>query len=92
MRKIFFLIRKEFIQILRNKFLFRAILGVPVVQMLILVPAITFELKTVDLAVNDNDHSPESRALISRLEASSFFKIGALPMNEKEAGVTPIFR
>lgn len=86
MRKIFFLIRKEFIQILRNKFLFRAILGVPVVQMLILVPAITFELKTVDLAVNDNDHSAESRALISRIEASSFFKITASAMNEKEAG------
>jgi len=86
MRKIFFLIRKEFIQILRNKFLFRAILGVPVIQMLILVPAITFELKTVDLAINDNDHSPESRALISRLEASSFFKVTAAAMNEKEAG------
>jgi len=85
MRKIIFLIRKEFRQIFRNKFLSRAILLVPVVQMLILVPAITFELKRVDLAISDNDHSHESRALISRLEGSSFFRVTANALNEKEA-------
>ena len=85
MRKILFLIRKEFRQIFRNKFLFRAILLVPVVQMLILVPAITLELKHVDLAVTDNDHSPDSRALISRLEGSSFFRVTATARDEKEA-------
>jgi len=85
MRKILFLIRKEFRQIFRNTFLFRAIIAVPVVQMRILVPAITFELKRVDLAVMDSDHSSESRALVSRLQGSSFFRINAAARDEKEA-------
>ena len=45
MRTIFYLIRKEFIQIFRNKFISKAIFAVPIVQMLILVPAVTFEIK-----------------------------------------------
>jgi ABC-2 type transport system permease protein len=84
MRKVIFLIQKEFRQIFRNKFLLRAILMVPVLQMLVLVPAITFELKSVNLGVRDNDHSPESRALISRLIGSSFFRITAVPENDKD--------
>ena len=49
MRTILYLIRKEFIQIFRNKFIGRAIFAVPIVQMLILVPAVTFEIKNVRL-------------------------------------------
>jgi ABC-2 type transport system permease protein len=75
MRTIFYLIRKEFIQIFRNKFISKAIFAVPVVQMLILVPAITFEIKNVRLAVIDKDMTPESRGLITKLEGSSFFKV-----------------
>ncbi len=85
MRKTIFLIRKEFRQIFRNTFLFRAIIAVPIVQMLILVPAITFELKRVDLAVMDSDRTSESRALVSRLQGSSFFRTNADARNEKEA-------
>ncbi len=84
MRKVLFLIQKEFRQILRNKFLVRAILLVPVIQMLVLVPAVTFEIKSVDLGVRDNDHSPESRELISRLTGSSFFRITATPLNDDQ--------
>ena len=51
MRTILYLIRKEFIQIFRNKFISKAIFAVPIVQMLILVPAITFEIKNVKLAL-----------------------------------------
>jgi len=61
MRTTFYLIRKEFIQIFRNKFISKAIFAVPIVQMLILVPAITFELKNVDLVIIDKDLTPESR-------------------------------
>ena len=47
MRIIFYLIRKEFFQIFRNKFISKAIFAVPLVQKLILVPAVTFEIKHV---------------------------------------------
>ena len=85
MRTILYLIRKEFIQIFRNKFISKAIFGVPLVQMLILVPAVTFEIKHVNLCIIDNDISSESRGLISKLEGSTFFKIKFSTWSEKEA-------
>ena len=75
MRTILYLIRKEFIQIFRNKFISKAIFAVPIVQMLILVPAITFEIKNVKLTIIDKDMTSESRGLISKLEGSTFFKV-----------------
>jgi ABC-2 type transport system permease protein len=85
MRKLMFLLRKEFRQIVRNPFMIRAIIAVPIIQMLILVPAVTFEIKRIDLAVIDNDHSPSSRELLARLSGSSFFRITATPVNIEEA-------
>jgi ABC-2 type transport system permease protein len=85
MRIILYLIRKEFLQIFRNKFISKAIFGVPIVQMLLLVPAITFEIKDVKLCVLDRDMSTGSRALISQLEGSTFFKIKYSAFSEEEA-------
>ena len=85
MRTILYLIRKEFLQIFRNKFISKAIFGVPIIQMLILVPAITFEIKNVNLCIIDNDQSSESRGLISKLEGSTFFKVTHTTWSEKEA-------
>ena len=85
MRTIFYLIRKEFIQIFRNKFISKAIFGVPIVQMLILVPAVTFELKNVKLVIIDRDMTTESRGLINKLEGSSFFKVSYTTFSEDEA-------
>jgi ABC-2 type transport system permease protein len=85
MRTILFLIRKEFLQIFRNKFISKAIFAVPIVQMLILVPAVTLELKNVSLAVIDEDMSPESRGLITKLSGSTFFRITATTFSEDDA-------
>lgn len=85
MRTILYLIRKEFIQIFRNKFISKAIFAVPIVQMLILVPAVTFELKNVDIVIIDKDLTPESRGLISKLAGSTFFRIAGKTYSEKEA-------
>lgn len=85
MRTIFYLIRKEFIQIFRNKFISKAIFAVPIIQMLILVPAVTLELKNVRLAVIDKDMTSESRGLISKLNGSTFFKVTYSTFSEDEA-------
>jgi ABC-2 type transport system permease protein len=85
MRTILYLIRKEFIQIFRNKFISKAIFAVPIVQMLILVPAVTFEIKNINLTVMDNDLTPQSRGLISKLEGSTFFNVRYTTFSEKEA-------
>ena len=84
MRTILYLIRKEFIQIFRDKFMGRAIFAVPLVQMLLLVPAITFEVKNVKLCLIDRDMSADSRRLINQLEGSTFFKIRYSTFSEEE--------
>lgn len=86
MRTTLFLIRKEFIQIFRNKFISKAVFAIPLLQMLLLVPALTFELKNADIAVVDMDRSPASRSLVSKLESTGFFTIAGTVFSEKEAG------
>jgi ABC-2 type transport system permease protein len=85
MRTILYLIRKEFLQIFRNKFISKAIFAVPVVQMLILVPAVTFEIRNIRLCIIDNDLTPESRGLTQKLEGSTFFRVVASTFSETEA-------
>lgn len=85
MRTILYLIRKEFLQIFRDKFIGKAVFGIPIVQMLILVPAVTFEIRNVKMCIMDQDRSVESRALVSRLEGSSFFRVTHATLSEKEA-------
>ena len=85
MRTTLYLIRKEFLQIFRNKFISKAIFAVPIVQMLLLVPAVTFEIKNVDLCVVDMDLSTASRSLITRLEGSSFFRVNQQSFSLEEA-------
>ena len=85
MKKLIFLLSKEFRQIRRNPFMIRAIIAVPVLQMLILVPAVTFEVKRIDLAVIDNDRSQASRELLAKLTGSSFFVVAATPATVTEA-------
>jgi ABC-2 type transport system permease protein len=85
MRTILYFIRKEFLQIFRDRFIGRAIFAVPLVQMLLLVPAVTFEIRNIDLCIIDRDMSSESGKLLSQLEGSGFFKIRHYASSEEEA-------
>jgi ABC-2 type transport system permease protein len=75
MRILRFLLRKEFTQILRDKLMLRQMLLMPIVQLLILASAATFEVKTARLYVVDLDRSETSRGLVDRIRASGRFKI-----------------
>jgi ABC-2 type transport system permease protein len=75
MRTILFLLQKEFLQVFRNKTMLPIIFVVPIVQLLILVNAATFEIKNVNLAIVDHDHSSLSRSLISHFEGSPLYTI-----------------
>jgi ABC-2 type transport system permease protein len=85
MRQILYLLQKEFTQIFRDKFLGKVIFIIPLVQILILAPAITFEVKNLKLAIIDNDHSVTSRALINKFASSPFYTIAAQTNSEDEA-------
>jgi ABC-2 type transport system permease protein len=75
MRTILFIIQKEFRQILRNKGMLPIIFVLPIMQLLILSNAASFEVKNIAFSYIDHDHSKASRELISKFSASNYFKI-----------------
>jgi ABC-2 type transport system permease protein len=84
MKTLFYVIQKEFIQVRRNKTMLRMIIMIPLLQMLVLVFAATYDLKNVDIFLVDNDMSSTSRKLASKLEASPFFTINNTSFNPDE--------
>ena len=80
MRTLGFLLRKEFLQIFRDRFMVRIMIMMPIVQLLLLSSAATFEVKRAQMYVVDRDHSAASRGLVDRLRASRRFVVaGASP-------------
>ncbi len=83
MRRLLFLIRKEFQELKRNPRMFPVLFVAPVIQLGILGYAATTDVQNVPMLVADGDRSPESRNLIGRFEGSPYFSI---------AGVVPTVR
>jgi len=75
MKTIQYIIQKEFKQIFRNKGMLPIIFVLPLLQLIILSNAATFEVKNIKFAYIDNDHSTSSRALIEKFEASTYFNV-----------------
>ncbi len=75
MKTIVFIIQKEFKQIFRNKGMLPIIFILPLLQLVILSNAATFEIKNIKFSYIDNDHSSTSRALIEKFDASTYFNI-----------------
>jgi len=75
MRTIAFIIRKEFIQLFRNKVMVRIIFVLPLIQLVILSYTATFEIKVIRLHVVDFDRSQTARDLIGHFSGSPFYKI-----------------
>ena len=85
MRTLSFLLRKEFSQIFRNKAIVAMILVLPVVQLIILPLAANYEVKNINLAVVDHDHSTYSQKLVSKITASGYFKLTGFNASFNEA-------
>lgn len=73
MRTIKFLLKKEFLQIFRNKAMLPLIFVMPLVQLLILSNAATYEIKNIKFSVVDLDQSKFSRELISKFTSTGYF-------------------
>ena len=75
MRTIFFLVRKEFLQIFRDHTTVFQIFMIPVVQLLVLANAATFDLKRTRILVVDEDRTTVSAGLVQRLEGGREFRV-----------------
>jgi len=80
-----FLIEKEFKQLLRNSFLPKMILMMPITMMLIMPWAANQEVKDINLSIVDNDHSTYSERLINKMTSSGYFRLTDVSSTNEEA-------
>jgi ABC-2 type transport system permease protein len=85
MRTIGFLLRKEFRQIFRDATMLRMLLVIPIIQLLVLSNAATFEVDEGKLWVVDQDASSVSRGLLSRIQGSRRFVLTGSSMSMDDA-------
>jgi ABC-2 type transport system permease protein len=75
MKTILYIIQKEFKQIFRNKGMLPIIFVLPLLQLIILSNAATFEVKNIKFGYIDNDRTSTSRALVEKFNASTYFNV-----------------
>ena len=75
MKTIGYIIQKEFKQIFRNKAMLPLIFILPLIQLVILSNAATFEVKDIKFSYVDHDKTSFSRELIDKFKASTYFNV-----------------
>jgi len=85
MKTILYIVQKEFKQIFRNKGMLPIIFVMPLIQLIILSNAATFEVKNIKFSFIDFDQSTYSRELVSKFESSKYFNVVDDFSSEKEA-------
>src|SRR4030067_3685323 len=78
------LIRKEFIQIGRDKRTLILVLVIPIMQLFLLGYAATNDVRNVPLAVYEQDRGPEARLLLDAYRAADYFEIAYDAGSESE--------
>lgn len=80
-----FLLEKEFKQILRNTFLPKLIVLMPIMMLLFLPWAADLEVKNINISVVDNDRSTYSDRLIQKILSSDYFVLQDVSDSYNEA-------
>lgn len=84
MRTLYFIIEKEFKQLLRSKGLVRTLFLTPIIQLLLMPMAANFSVKNINIAFIDQDHSSLSTKMIQKITASGHFKLVGEVKNTEE--------
>lgn len=79
------IIRKEFIQMRRDRLTFAMMVGIPIIQLILFGYAINTNPKYLPSAVLAEDNSPYTRAFIQSLENTEYFKITRQVTTEAQA-------
>jgi ABC-2 type transport system permease protein len=58
---------------------------IPIVQLLVLAYAVTFEIRNINLVIVDQDNSTMSRALVSKFKAPKFYTVKGFAPNYSQA-------
>jgi ABC-2 type transport system permease protein len=82
--RLFSIIRKEFIQIMRDRRTLIIILIIPIIQLFLLGYSATSDVRNVPLAVLDQCRCTESRSLLEAYRAANYFKLAYTVDSEDE--------
>lgn len=82
--RIIELLRKEFIQLFRDKRMRMIVFVMPIIQLLIFGYVLILDINNVNFGVLDMDKTYESRNVINAFEASPYFTLNLYAKNEKE--------
>jgi ABC-2 type transport system permease protein len=78
------ILRKEFIQLLREPRMRGMVFLAPLIQLVMFGYAVSLDVDHARIAWRDMSQTPESRALRGRFEGSGRFQVVALPQSEEE--------
>jgi ABC-2 type transport system permease protein len=84
MKVLGFILQKEFRQIFRDKTILAMMFAMPIIQLIILPLAANFDVKNINVAYVDHDHSTYSRKLINKIGSSGYFLIAGSPSSYKD--------
>lgn len=79
------MVRKEFVQMRRDRLTFAMMIGIPLIQLILFGYAINSDPRHLPTAVLSADNSPYARAITSGMQTSTFFQITHHPNSRQEA-------
>ncbi len=85
MKKLRFILKKEFRLIFRDKTILAMMFAMPTIQLIIIPQAMDFDIKRINISVVDHDHSTYSDKLISKIGSSGYFKLVSSDLSYKKA-------
>lgn len=74
-----YLIEKEFKLIQRNSFIKRIVIMMPVMVILLLPYAASYDIKDLNIQITDNDNTPASRQLSHKILSGGYFRSAPMP-------------
>jgi ABC-2 type transport system permease protein len=75
LRQLRVLLRKEFMHLRRDPVILRLLLVMPIIQLMVLANAATFEVKTAALWIVDQDRTSVSTGIVDALTAADRFRV-----------------
>ncbi len=75
LRRIYFIARKEFIQLLRDRRIFGMLIIAPIIQLVVFGYVARTDIRKNPMVICDQSRTPDSRDFISRFVSSGYFTI-----------------
>ena len=70
-----YLLQKEFRQIFRDPSILKIIFVMPALQLIVIPLAADYEVRNINLAIADHDHSVYTQQMVQKIKSSGYFKL-----------------